>query len=273
MCRLEWFFSLAKLTFLLGICTVYYNSTHHNHLKSAMQAELKNNPITFTSLESLLKLTPLLTAATLAISITYDSAYLWALGLSMSDIPSSISEHIRSTLLWCPMILFLLMTTFVLVNIAERPKKNTNIKREVKFNKYQKFVLLAILAIVIMGDLYIIFYKNEKAFIFLLVALVWIILVAILFANTKKISHPFLVYMFLTLPLILSFFGFTGYIAGRKILNISHPQWEYIIKKNDEEIHLNVNAQRRFTEFTIAVLPEKKILIIQNSNIVSMKSL
>jgi hypothetical protein len=76
-----------------------------------------------------------------------------------------------------------------------------------------------------------------------------------------------------SLPVILAIFGYAGYFIGNRIYNQEKPKWEYTLKKDDKEIILIVNGQRRFTEFTIAIVAEKKILIIQNSNIVSMKSL
>lgn len=39
-------------------------------------------------------------------SVVYDYGYFKALGLTFSDVPSSISDHLRSTLLWFPIMLF-----------------------------------------------------------------------------------------------------------------------------------------------------------------------
>jgi hypothetical protein len=241
-----------------------------------MQADLHTSSNTATSLENLVKLTPFLTATILAISITYDSAYLWALGLSLSDIPSSISEHIRSALLWSPIILFLLMGLFIIFIITLKPINISTAKEEVTFiqkHEIKFIVLFAILLLALIG--YLIVFANEKQFIFILISLVWFLTVFGFMMNKQyqKIKKPIFVLIFLTAPVLLCLFGFYGYDSGRRIFNQNKPHWEYIIKKDDKEISINVNGQRRFTEFTIAILSDKKILIIQNSNIVSMKSL
>ena len=240
-----------------------------------MQAESKATSATLASFENLAKLTPFLTAAVLAISITYDSAYLWALGLSLADIPSSISEHIRSALLWLPIILFLVMGLFIIFAITEKSDKMAKTEaKSTNFDKYQILLLIIAGLLQIVLNIYLIFYLNEKRFIFVLVSFMWFLVVAKLMIDkkNKKIEHPMLIFLLFVSPVILCLFGFIGYTAGSKVLNQDKPQWEYIIKKDDKEIPLSINGQRRFTEFTIAILPEKKILIIPNSNILSMKT-
>jgi hypothetical protein len=53
-------------------------------------------------LESTSKLLPFLTLASLAISVSYDYGYVTGLGLSFISLPTTMSDHVRSFLVWFP---------------------------------------------------------------------------------------------------------------------------------------------------------------------------
>lgn len=53
-------------------------------------------------LDSLSKLVGVVAGVALVGSVAYDWAYLYAMGLSFSDIPTSITDHMRSALNWMP---------------------------------------------------------------------------------------------------------------------------------------------------------------------------
>lgn len=47
-------------------------------------------------------------------SVVYDWAYLEALGLSFSAVPTSISDHVRTGLLWLPLVCTMLFVSYVI---------------------------------------------------------------------------------------------------------------------------------------------------------------
>ena len=53
-----------------------------------------------------------LTSTLLVLSVVYDFTYLSALNLSFSQIPTTISDHIRSALLWAPLLFLGLFAYF-----------------------------------------------------------------------------------------------------------------------------------------------------------------
>ena len=53
-------------------------------------------------LEWTAKLLPVLTLASLAISVSYDYGYVTGLGLSFESLPTTTSDHVRSVLVWFP---------------------------------------------------------------------------------------------------------------------------------------------------------------------------
>jgi hypothetical protein len=237
-----------------------------------MQENTENSKNTFSNLEDLVKLIPILTAAILAVSITFDSALLWALGLTLLDIPSSIAEHIRSALLWLPFFFAFLIFGCIEHAYSINRKKSMHPEKTDKFLMYKLYagVIFAVTAFVIVSI-------TDKTFqyAFIIFLLLWFVVIVKLirsYENNQQRPTLFIRILY-SLPVILAIFGYAGYFIGNRIYNQEKPKWEYTLKKDDKEIILIVNGQRRFTEFTIAIVAEKKILIIQNSNIVSMKSL
>lgn len=65
-------------------------------------AEEISRSILLPWLDSLSKVVGLVAGVSLIGSVAYDWGYLYALGLSFSDIPTSIADHMRSALNWIP---------------------------------------------------------------------------------------------------------------------------------------------------------------------------
>lgn len=237
-----------------------------------MQKDSANSSSNLSSLDNIAKLAPIFTVLILATSIIYDSAYLFALGLSFTDIPSSISEHVRSAILWSPIVFILLffINTLYMADIFEIK----NIPEE-KTSRNNKLIYLIILIVVVAITGYQSFYLDNKQYTFIGLIFIWAILLMQFLdrRKEKKLKTTPLVILLLCLPIFLGLTGCVGYYYGDKLIENKTIKWEYTIKKEDKEVAFGVLGQRRFTEFTIAIVKDGKIIIIPNSNIVSTKSL
>jgi carbon starvation protein CstA len=241
-----------------------------------MKPHIENDTNKVATLENILKLAPGFTAAILVISITYDSAYLWALGLSLGDIPSSISEHIRSAILWSPIVFILILifgSIFLLGDTSTDPKKIESDDPIAEALFGARGTILSIAALLLLC--YVIYETRSYMYVFLAFPAIWMQILTRFASLRARKNLPISMQLryFLILPIVLSVVGFSGYFLGNRLLNSNKLQWEYTVKKEDKEIVFNTFGQRRFTEFTIAVTESKKILIIPNSNILSTKSL
>lgn len=237
-----------------------------------MQKITPNPAIPITNLENLVKLTPILTSVILAVSLTFDSAYLWAMGLTLFDIPSSIAEHIRSALLWLPIFLGILIFGGIEHAFSINKDKITSSKKPDKYTMYKLYGSVAFTIIVLL-----IASINDKTFqyAFIMFSLIWtVVIIKFISAHENNQQQPSLFIRILYgLPVVLAIFGYIGYFIGNKTFNHENPQWEYTIKNETKEVEIKVHGQRRFTDFTIAIIPDKKIIIIPNINIITMKSL
>lgn len=240
-----------------------------------MKTEPTNSTNNLASLENLVKLTPIFTASILAISIVYDSGYLLALGLTLLDIPSNITEHIRSAILWSPIFILLLMVFGVIYALTDDNANPHTTNKPSKLKKHEFIVLFGSFFILISILLTIGILEKTYLVIFPILALAWFGLIfKLIHSYEKRTKQPSIViFIMYFLPLILCIFGFSGYFFGKQIINKEKPQWQYLVKREDKEISLDIFGHRRFTEFTIAVIVDRKILIIQNNNIISIKSL
>lgn len=55
----------------------------------------------------------------LVVSVFFDYSFLLAIGLSFDEIPSSLSEHVRSAILWAPKVLLTALAFFIRVIPSE----------------------------------------------------------------------------------------------------------------------------------------------------------
>ncbi len=227
----------------------------------------------FSTIENLSKLAPIFTAGILATSVIYDSSYLLALGLFIADVPTSVSEHLRSALIWAPLVFIFLLTVtgIIIYGEATLKFKERNITYYKKLSR-KTVILNLFIIIAITCEAFLNFnYKN----LFIVFMFVWFLLIVKYdeFLLQKGSDLNIQIKFILIMPIFLSGVAWIGYSLGERMLKNTKPAWEYTIKKNDTEIPLTVYGQRRFTEFTIAVAESRKILILPDSNIISTKSL
>lgn len=241
-----------------------------------MKTQIEKDSNKLAVIDNIVKMAPAFTTAILVVSITYDTAYLWALGLSLGDIPSSISEHVRSALLWSPIIFIVSLIVGAVFLLEDTNAKSQKLKSNdpiVEAFVGNRGTILNIAGLLLLG--YIIYKTKNYMFAFIVFAAIWMLILN-RFASLRakrNLSIPIQLRYFLILPILLSIVGFSGYFLGDRLVNSTNLKWEYTVKKDDKEIILNVFGQRRFTEFTIAISNDKKILIIPNGNIASIKSL
>jgi len=67
-----------------------------------------------SSLERIPTLIAAFGAALLVISVAYDYGFLLWLGVSLSEVPTSLSDHIRSSLVWAPSMVIVFFGIFVI---------------------------------------------------------------------------------------------------------------------------------------------------------------
>ncbi len=78
----------------------------------------------------------------LSLSVVYDIGYLFYSGLTLSEVPTTISEHIRSSLVWLPLFLFLVFLIYLLeffFFVSERGMSEDDIIASSKHKRFTTF--------------------------------------------------------------------------------------------------------------------------------------
>ncbi len=73
-----------------------------------------------TLLDQSAKAVSVIAALSLLSSITYDWAYFYALGLSFADLPTSLADHVRSSLIWVPKVALGFLATMAFELLTQR---------------------------------------------------------------------------------------------------------------------------------------------------------
>lgn len=81
-----------------------------------------------------------LTSSLLVLSVVYDFTYLSALNLSFSQIPTTISDHVRSSLLWTPLLFLGLFLYFVVEMVLKRAEKGMSEEEIINTSSNPKFI-------------------------------------------------------------------------------------------------------------------------------------
>lgn len=130
---------------------------------------MENSGNTKIGTDELGKAIGILTAITLCLSVIFDWGYLEALGLSFTDVPTTIADHVRDALLWVPAILSAVLgytllelmsrriehglTEEELINQSRSPKRTAWLRR----SPHKLFKVLAITIILLnffFGDVF-----------------------------------------------------------------------------------------------------------------------
>lgn len=71
-------------------------------------------------------------------SIVYDFSYYWKFGLTFSDIPTTMSDHIRTSIEWLPPLIILIMFSLLIDNAFKRLEKGITKEELIEMSKNKK---------------------------------------------------------------------------------------------------------------------------------------
>lgn len=218
----------------------------------------------------------------LVVSVFFDYSYLLAIGLSFDEIPSSLSEHVRSAILWAPKLLltalgFLMYELFL--RRVEGGKTETELIATSPAPRFTRaFRKSGDLIIPVVGTLLALvspFLSTDSSWAYLLFVVLWG------FLSLSVVHHPRLGAsfsgprgrLFIVLPMILSIVGLNGYQSGIRMLSSTESKWEMVIREGSTVTKQSLLGIRRFGSFAIAVDQSKLVSVVPNDAIVSVKNL
>jgi hypothetical protein len=218
----------------------------------------------------------------LVVSVFFDYSFLLAIGLSFDEIPSSLSGHVRSAILWAPKVLLTALAFFMYGLFLRRVEGGKSEEELIassptpRFTRaFRKFGDLVVPVVGSLAALVGPFLSNDLQWAYLLFILLWG------FLALSVINHPRLgasllglrARLFVMIPILLSMAGLHGYQSGTRMLTTATPKWEMVLRDGSTTTKQTLLGIRRFGGFAIVVDQARLVSVIPNDAIVSVKNL
>ena len=206
-----------------------------------MENKLESNKKLSSFLDTAVKLSGIAASMSLLLSIIYDYAYFYALNLSFSDVPSTISDHLRSGLIWFPTLLFCTFLALIFELITVRIEKGMSedeiIESSPDPQKVQKFregplkimpwlAGLIIISYILIGENFV--YGLPIAF-----CLIWFRIAPWLNNHPRIFQRrsKLLRFVIFWLPVLIIYLYGKGHTDGKKLIHNDKTNCSIILKK------------------------------------------
>lgn len=225
---------------------------------------------------------PLFAAALLVASVAYDYAFLLALGLTLDELPSSLSEHVRSAVVWAPKV-SIAFILYAVVELALRRVEGGRTEEElVASSPTPRFtrtfrrsgdaaVWIGAAIAAVLGP----FFSTDSGWVFFSFMVLWGSL------TFSVLGHPRMSARFdslpkrllLVAPVLISIVCMQGHAAGASLKKAAEPSWEAMVKLGDETKAHPLLGIRRFTTFAVAVTADRRVWLLPNEAILSVRAM
>lgn len=215
----------------------------------------------------------------LVVSVAYDFFFFAALNLSLDEIPTVITDHVRSALVWAPQLI-LISFVVLLYHLFMRRVEGGRTEQELidssnhpRLVKYSRKATAPVFGLAL--SLFVLqILKIEKYFqlIFLILTVVWGFLASSI-VNHSRMGAVFTKvggFAFLMFPLLLLIVGLNGYQAGIKIIEQKKPRWEVRLREGESFTTIELLGLRRFGSFTVFVEKNRLVRTVSNDSIASL---
>lgn len=207
----------------------------------------KSLPSANKTIRNIVSLVPLITVLSFVLSVTYDFGFFIIFGITFDELPTTLSDHIRTGLIFLPYVFlyfFIVFITELFFIRIEQGRTEEEIIEEASNPKFiRRFKIAPLFSIFIFSVLVILIglmlYEEDPYLVYLpLCALMapWIFLVNFLFNhdNANRSLYPFRRYIIWG-PMILIFTFFYGIYDATRIKNEQNDK-QYIFEINNEQI-------------------------------------
>lgn len=248
-------------------------------------AELPETRTTLQSIQSALevgtKLLALIATLCVALSVLFDCGYLAALELTFSEVPTSLSDHTRSAILWLPLV-GSVFPLAVVVNLfldqvdakdAREVKSrgediSTYMKNEAKRARWS----LAIFTVVCFL-LWLAFGYRARSYLVLGAITLWVLVVV------RATPHDYLGIRLsllfrlglVVLPIILFGLYVAGYNSGREGIAPNQQFGIISVRNPEDQRQLKANVVRVFEKSAIVIDENHKVLLLKPDDIVQVE--
>tara|TARA_R110002167_G_scaffold21911_10_gene79008 strand:+ start:680 stop:1477 length:798 start_codon:yes stop_codon:yes gene_type:complete len=219
-------------------------------------------------------------AILLILSTSYDYSFLLALDLSFNEVPTSISDHVRSAIIWLPQVI-LYFFALALYEMHMRWVEDGKSEEELINNssnpgfirKFRASPKYAFAVIIILSVLLKTLLSNSIYYLYVVGITAWGF-TAFNVVSHKKLGaniEPALKRLVVSFPILVVLVGSMGYLNGEGLLNKTEPEWIIEIDSPKYPIPRDINGFRRFEKTAIIVDKDQQVVVIPSDWILSSK--
>ena len=236
----------------------------------------------FEKFEQLGKLFGVASSALLLMSVFYDFSFLASLGLSFAEVPTTISDHVRSAIVWVPHVGGMALVLYMYEMVMRRVEGGRTEEELSVSSPHPKFTrvfrasadalipiggALAFLAWVLFGTSYNGLYLG---FIML-----WGFLSLSIVRHRRmgKGFSPSTGRLFIMVPIVVAVVGGFGYQQGQRLLSANVAAWEVLIKRGEGAEKRQLVGMRRFETVVVTVDLHKSVAVLPASSVVAANAI
>jgi hypothetical protein len=223
---------------------------------------INDNRINFEGIPVLIGL---FSALSLVLSVIYDWGYFIALDISFADAPTSLSDHVKSALVWMPpvaLIIFIVIVIELLTQRIERGTTQEELFPPSKTSKLTYFLYWSPAYAIIAFSIYTIVLKIMQHPIpvdrmVLSIGFLWVWLSGKFFTppRLQQKYPPLFRKAFRWVPVIVLFVWYLGFSAAQDAITTSKSSQSLMLKGNDNQ-KISVIPLRSFEKALLVWHPE-----------------
>lgn len=205
-----------------------------------------------------------LSAGLLCLSVVYDFGYFSYLGFSFAEAPTTIADHIRSSLLWLPTTALIIFGVFVFELVNRRVEQGMTEEELIessptpRFTKWfrdsPKYLIIA-LALSVPVSRYFGIKLPLQAWQFSLI-IIWFIAHNWFFSHPRILERSSTQFFLLSrwVPAVAIFVAFQGVVAAELSIGVNAKQYKIEFSSKKLEVFL----LRTFDEYLLVWHPKSK---------------
>lgn len=222
-------------------------------------------------LEQVPRIAATTSVALLCVSVSNDWSYLYALGLTLAEVPTTLQDHLRSALVWAPLTVVGLFLGVMLAILA-----GTGGKAQ-RFAANAGYWLVSIAAVVLfaLGA-----WQTWWLSAYLLIACLWVWCAYLTAANVPlrlalfgPEPRPAIVALYFLLPFVTITTGGLAYLRGDIALKNAAHRWDLVLKSEAGPEHRAISEIRRFGSSAVVVDATGRVEVLSNDLILQARKL
>jgi hypothetical protein len=220
----------------------------------------------------------ILSVSVLVLSIVYDFGFLLILGTNFSEVPTTISDHLRSSLIWIPPVMIMVFFVYVLELFTRRIEQGKTEEELILESPAPKFMAwfrdspkypIIGFSLFVPISIYFDIELPLEAWLYSIL-IIWFILHNFFFHHPRIYSQTSREMYLCTryLPAIFWFVMFSGVISGNKIREGSDNEFTFKLEKQV----ITANLIRTYEKYYLLWdNTEKKVKFLSSGKVISFQ--